>query len=311
MSLVVMLGIHIGLILIINGAVLPQYKPLVLMPCEKFPYGQFKATESSGHTEFSVIDYSGTCIDCNGCQIGQTPQSYDCSTSQKNQWWTLASSSNSKNILLQSTANKTNCIEVINDYYTIMSKCDDKNIHQQFIMNSPKTGYIAAGYNSSLCLSIANYNCNMSSFEHYPYCNQSYSITHRVNDLISRMTLYEKVNNLVTSWENDQAIGVPRLGVPLNRFGESLHGVMCGCGDTYNGNTGCPTSFPHALLLSCSFNRTLWGKIGEAISTEVRGFENEHHPGCKGLFRWSPNINLFRYLKIEHSIISSEKHCIH
>lgn len=49
--------------------------------------------------------------------------------------------------------------------------------------------------------------------------------------------------------------GVERLGVPPMQFNEALHGVVVNCGPTYNGNTGCPTSFPHATALGATFNR--------------------------------------------------------
>ena len=185
--------------------------------------------------------------------------------------------------------NGSTCIEIIDKYYTTMSFCDTSNINQQFILNSPSNEYIAAGYNSSLCLVVADFNCTISPFNKYPYCNQQLPADERADDLISRMTLYEKTSNL---WNRN--IGVPRLGVPPNRFGEALHGVLGSCGDTYNNNTGCPTSFPHALLLGGTFNRTLWRHIGRAISTEIRAFDNQQK-GSVALFRWTPDINLFRF----------------
>eukprot|EP00484_Ammonia_sp_Unknown_P005082 CAMPEP_0197074090 /NCGR_PEP_ID=MMETSP1384-20130603/210934_1 /TAXON_ID=29189 /ORGANISM="Ammonia sp." /LENGTH=946 /DNA_ID=CAMNT_0042512931 /DNA_START=16 /DNA_END=2857 /DNA_ORIENTATION=- len=100
------------------------------------------------------------------------------------------------------------------------------------------------------------------------------------------MTLAEKVQNLQSTNP-----GVTRLGVPSNLFHEALHGVVCGCGETYENNTGCPTSFPHALLLGATFNRSLWREVGSAISTEARAFANQ---GIVGLFFWAPDINLFR-----------------
>ena len=108
----------------------------------------------------------------------------------------------------------------------------------------------------------------------------------RVKDLISRMTISEKVNNLGNS--NN---GVSRLGVPPNQFSEALHGVSVTCGATNGNNTGCPTSFPHALLMSASFNRTLWQTVGKIISTEARGLNNQ---GVAGLYFCTPDINLFR-----------------
>ncbi len=96
----------------------------------------------------------------------------------------------------------------------------------------------------------------------------------------------EKVTNL----ENNN-IGVPRLGMPSTRYNEALHGIVSGCGQATNGNTGCPTSFPHATALGATFNRSLWRRIGSAISTEGRALANQ---GIVGLFFWAPDINLGR-----------------
>ena len=101
------------------------------------------------------------------------------------------------------------------------------------------------------------------------------------------MNLYEKTKNLQRGGP-----GMIRLGVPANVYYEALHGVLTDCGKTYMNNTGCPTSFPHALLLGATFNRSLWKQIAIAISTEARAFYNQRKTG---LFYYTPNINLFRY----------------
>ena len=167
-----------------------------------------------------------------------------------------------------------------------MALCDISNINQQFMFNKDS---IIAAYNTSFCMSVGYYNCTIAPFNTYPYCNQQLPVDQRVDDLISRMTLSEKTANLKSSNP-----GVPRLGVPPNHYGEALHGVLGGCSTTlYNNNTGCPTSFPHALLMSATFNRSLWKHVGRAISTEVRAFDNLKE-GSVALFRWTPDINLFR-----------------
>eukprot|EP01084_Bolivina_argentea_P243365 408007_1 len=163
----------------------------------------------------------------------------------------------------------------------------DNNILQEYYYDK-NTGYITSN-NQSLCVTAAYYpikNCSDSPFNTYPYCNQNLDINTRVNDLINRMTIYEKIDNLAGS--NN---GIPRLGIPKNKALECLHGIFSGCGATYNDNTGCPTSFPNALNLGASFNRTLWNKIGIAISDEGRALNNQN---IGGLFCFSPDINLFR-----------------
>jgi beta-glucosidase-like glycosyl hydrolase len=88
--------------------------------------------------------------------------------------------------------------------------------------------------------------------------------------------------------------GIPHLGAPPIDFAECLHGTLSGCGAPYTDeatgytSTGCPTSFPHALLTSASFNRTLWTLMGEAVSTEDRALHNQ---GVSGSIFWAPSIN--------------------
>ena len=88
-------------------------------------------------------------------------------------------------------------------------------------------------------------------------------------------------------------------------FHEALHGVCCGATKKYTNSTtgytstGIPTSFPHALALGATFNRTLWGMVGEVIGIESRALRNENGEDCRGPF-FAPNVNL--YVKIRNHL---------
>jgi beta-glucosidase-like glycosyl hydrolase len=135
-----------------------------------------------------------------------------------------------------------------------------------------------------------------------PFCDTTLSAEARAADLVSRMTLFEKGSNLGGAGGWGGSAGVPRLGVPpaaALQSSEALHGlVQASCGATrfwpeFGGNnTGCPASFPHALALGATFNRTLWGLIGDRISTEARAAFNTGH--LIALWLWAPDINLFK-----------------
>jgi hypothetical protein len=170
--------------------------------------------------------------------------------------------------------------------------CQSGNSLQEFDYDST-SGTFASRSNTSLCLDAGSHaNCTMSPYNTYPYCNPLNSIEVRVADLVSRMVPMDF--QLLLDNTNP---GVPHLGVPEIAFAECLHGTLSGCGVPYTDNstgytsTGCPTSFPHALLSSASFNRTLWTLIGEAVSTEDRALHNQ---GVSGSVFWAPDINLFR-----------------
>ncbi|CAK7348403.1 unnamed protein product [Dovyalis caffra] len=121
-----------------------------------------------------------------------------------------------------------------------------------------------------------------------PFCQAKLPIQNRVNDLIGRMTLREKVGLLVNN-----AAAVPRLGIKgYEWWSEALHGVSnVGPGTKFGGAFPGATSFPQVITAAASFNATLWEAIGRVVSDEARAMFNG---GVAGLTYWSPNVNIFR-----------------
>ncbi len=119
-----------------------------------------------------------------------------------------------------------------------------------------------------------------------PFYNESLSHEQRVDDLIKRLSLDEKVGQL-----NYQAPAIERLGIPsYNWWNECLHGV---------GRAGLATVFPQAIGLSATWDPDLMKKVGSVISDEARAKHEEFLRHGKrsiyyGLTFWSPNINIFR-----------------
>jgi len=119
------------------------------------------------------------------------------------------------------------------------------------------------------------------------YKNPALSVEQRAADLVSRMTLEEKVSQI-----GHTADGVPRLGIPeYNWWNEGLHGVA---------RAGTATVFPQAIALAATFDESLIHQVADVISTEFRAkyAETVHPDGStdwyRGLTVWSPNINIFR-----------------
>lgn len=108
----------------------------------------------------------------------------------------------------------------------------------------------------------------------------------RVQDLVARMTLEEKLSQICFA-----APAIPRLGIPAyNWWNEALHGVA---------RAGAATVFPQSIALAATFDMELVQKIGDITSTEGRAKYNaaraEGDSGLyKGLTFWAPNINIFR-----------------
>lgn len=120
-----------------------------------------------------------------------------------------------------------------------------------------------------------------------PYQNPKLPLEQRVDDLIARMTLEEKISQL-----GHTAAAIPRLGVPAyNWWNEGLHGVA---------RAGIATVFPQAIGMAATFDEPLVHQVSETISTEFRAkyYETLHADGSsdwyRGLTVWSPNINVFR-----------------
>lgn len=108
----------------------------------------------------------------------------------------------------------------------------------------------------------------------------------RAADLVSRMTLDEKVSQM-----QNAAPAIPRLGIPAyDWWNEGLHGVA---------RAGLATVFPQAIGLAATWDTELMYRIATAISTEARAKYNDaiahaNHARYFGLTFWSPNINIFR-----------------
>jgi beta-glucosidase len=125
-----------------------------------------------------------------------------------------------------------------------------------------------------------------------PYLDPNLSPERRAADLVSRMTLEEKVLQMQST-----APAIERLGVPAyNWWNEALHGVV----------QGRATVFPQAIGLAAAWDTGLMHRVADIISTEARAKYNDAliHPGetttatlpgrTAGLTYWSPNVNIFR-----------------
>lgn len=111
-------------------------------------------------------------------------------------------------------------------------------------------------------------------------------IEKRAQELVKKMTLEEKVFQMINS-----APAIEKLGIKAyNWWNESLHGVA---------RAGVATVFPQAIGLAASFNEDLLEEVADAIATEGRAKFNMQQEFddtdiYKGLTFWAPNVNIFR-----------------
>lgn len=113
-----------------------------------------------------------------------------------------------------------------------------------------------------------------------PFRNPKLSVDRRVDDLLGRLTLDEKVSLL-----HQYQPAIPRLGIRSFRTGqEALHGVAW---------LGEATVFPQAIGLASTWDPKLMERVGSAVGDEVRGFQQERPAGW-GLNVWAPVANVLR-----------------
>ncbi|HEX8217804.1 MAG TPA: glycoside hydrolase family 3 N-terminal domain-containing protein [Chloroflexia bacterium] len=119
------------------------------------------------------------------------------------------------------------------------------------------------------------------------YLDTTRPLTERVSDLVTQLTLEEKISQLQNSTP-----GVPRLGIPAyNYWNEALHGVA---------RNGRATIFPQAIGMAATWDPGLVRRVASAIGDEARA---KYHEALRrngftrlyqGLNFWSPNVNIYR-----------------
>lgn len=126
----------------------------------------------------------------------------------------------------------------------------------------------------------------LSAQQSIDYKNEKLPLDTRVNNLVSQLSLTEKISLL-----GYQSQSIPRLGIPAyNWWNEALHGVA---------RAGVATVFPQSIAMAATFNDSLIFETANVISTEARAkynlaIQKDRHLQYMGLTFWSPNVNIFR-----------------
>jgi len=143
---------------------------------------------------------------------------------------------------------------------------------QQIIYNMKNYFLFSVMVLMTLCVGMVKADENM------PYKDPTLTFEERAADLVSRMTLAEKQNQM-----GNDAKAIPRLNVrAYNYWSEAVHGVA------HNREA---TSFPVSFSMASSWNVALMQQIATAISNEARGYADKSN---EPLSYWSPTINMSR-----------------
>jgi beta-glucosidase len=125
----------------------------------------------------------------------------------------------------------------------------------------------------------------------FPFQDPTLPLNARIDDLIGRLTLDEKLSLL-----HQSQAAIPRLGIPYFKAGtEALHGVAWSNSLTQNWQQVLArgTVFPQAVGLASTWDPELIRQVGSATGDELRGY-HAIDPVVWGLQAWAPVVNLLR-----------------
>lgn len=156
-----------------------------------------------------------------------------------------------------------------------------------FYHNSALSGH---DWLRSICVDKLYYNADGTIKmveQKLPFRDYRLPIEQRVEDLVSRLTLEEKVKQMLNSTP-----AIERLGIPAyNWWNECLHGI---------GRTKYHvTVYPQAIGMAAAWDDALIKEVASSIADEGRAIYNDaqrksDYSQYHALTYWTPNINIFR-----------------
>src|SRR5512138_1941595 len=104
---------------------------------------------------------------------------------------------------------------------------------------------------------------NAQDYKSYPMWDPSLPTEQRVNDVVSRLTLEEKVKQMLNATP-----AIPRLGIPAyDWWNETLHGVAR--------TPFKVTSYPQAIGMAATWDSTSLIRMGDYSASEGRAIHNK------------------------------------
>jgi len=139
-----------------------------------------------------------------------------------------------------------------------------------------------------LCLLTAYLaGCTGGKSYEYPFLNPGLTASERAADVVSRLTLEEKVSQMLNKTPAIERLGIP----PYDWWNECLHGVAR--------TEYLVTVYPQAIAMAAGWDKDAIKLMGDYTSEEGRAIYNTS--SAKGDYRiyhgltyWTPNINIFR-----------------
>ncbi len=131
------------------------------------------------------------------------------------------------------------------------------------------------------------FSIHLSNSQNYPFLNTKLDTEKRIDNLLSLMTLDEKVNCLGAN------PSVPRLGIKATGHVEGLHGLAMGePGNWGHGNPVPTTTFPQSYGMGQTWDTTCMRILGEIEGYEVRYMVQSPKYNRGALVVRAPNADL-------------------
>ena len=142
--------------------------------------------------------------------------------------------------------------------------------------------------NLSIAILFFSISVSAQDYKSFPMWDPSLPMEQRVTDVVSRLTLEEKVKQMLNATP-----AIPRLGIlAYDWWNETLHGVAR--------TPFRVTSYPQAIGMAATWDSISLYKMGDYSALEGRAIYNKAVESGRtrerylGLTYWTPNINIFR-----------------
>jgi len=280
--------------LVYGSPIISKVEPgpqLTLSTCKASASQKFSITPNQ--TTLFVTTPSGPmCVDIRGFDTnpGAVVYTFPCGEgSKRNQDFVVGAES------IKSMQTPPTCLVAANNFFgskITTAKCSGSDPLQKLSFSSASGSITLAG--TAFCVDADGPSplppsawCGVSPQSTWAICDPAQSLDARVADLVSRLSLDDKIAALVT-----RTVPLTSVGLPAYEWwSEGTHGIS-GPGVQHNATYPGASNTALPITTSCSFNRSLWKETGNLIGREGRAFWNAGL--ATGATFWTPVLNIVR-----------------
>lgn len=160
------------------------------------------------------------------------------------------------------------------------------SVTQSWVLGA--NGALRSAADPSLCIDSGSSSkpCAAAPWSAMPFCDATLPLDARLDDMLSRMTQAEQIQQLASN-----SAGAASIGLGVWSTSDFTHSAGEPLAQTYPYSGSGNTVYPAASAMGQAFNRSLWSAVGDRVGAEARALYNA---GYGALWGWSPNINIAR-----------------